>query len=41
MEEMEFSEAESNLLDLVQEYQQYGNATVDRENEDEGYGENQ
>jgi len=28
MEEMEFTEAESNLTDLVQEYQQYGNATI-------------
>ena len=29
MEEMEFNEAESNLLDLVSEYQQYEEATVE------------
>jgi len=31
MEEMEFTEAESNLNDLVQEYQQYGNASINDE----------
>lgn len=36
MDEMEFSEAESNLLDLVSEYQQYESAGVD---DDEYYGE--
>jgi len=29
MEEMEFTEAESNMHDLVNEYQQYERATVD------------
>jgi tubulin beta len=29
MEELEFTEAESNLNDLIQEYQQYENATTD------------
>ena len=36
MDEMEFTEAESNLNDLVSEYQQYQDATVD---EDEDLGE--
>jgi len=31
MDDMEYSEAESNLLDLVQEYQQYETAGVDEE----------
>ena len=31
MDEMEFTEAESNLLDLVAEYQQYQDAGVDDE----------
>lgn len=35
MDEMEFDEAESNMNDLVSEYQQYQNATVGDE-EDEG-----
>jgi len=35
MDEMEFTEAESNLNDLVSEYQQYQDAKVD-ESEDEG-----
>ncbi|KAK7211064.1 hypothetical protein V2G26_018242 [Clonostachys chloroleuca] len=42
MDEMEFTEAESNLNDLVSEYQQYQNATVDEDNDDcgnGGYGE--
>jgi len=34
MDEMEFTEAESNMNDLVSEYQQYQEATVD-ENGDE------
>lgn len=38
MEDSEFTEAESNLNDLVQEYLQYGNATVDDVVE-ETYGE--
>jgi len=33
MDEMEFTEAESNLLDLVAEYQQYQDAGVDDEEE--------
>jgi tubulin beta len=31
MDEMEFTEAESNLLDLVAEYQQYQDAGIDDE----------
>ena len=31
MDEMEFTEAESNLNDLVSEYQQYQDATADEE----------
>jgi len=37
MEEMEFTEAESNLNDLIQEYQQYGEAHL----HDEAIGEDQ
>jgi len=29
MDEMEFTEAESNMNDLIAEYQQYQDATVD------------
>ncbi|CAD6272139.1 unnamed protein product [Miscanthus lutarioriparius] len=38
MDEMEFTEAESNMNDLVSEYQQYQDATADKEDdfEDEG-----
>ncbi|KAF4447947.1 tubulin beta chain [Fusarium albosuccineum] len=36
MDEMEFTEAESNMNDLISEYQQYQDAGVD---EDEAYGE--
>ena len=36
MDEMEFTEAESNMNDLVSEYQQYQDATADDE---EFYGE--
>lgn len=41
MDELEFSEAESNMADLVSEYQQYGDATVDagEEYEEENYDE--
>merc|ERR1712194_296829 len=40
MDEMEFTEAESNLNDLVSEYQQYQDATADEEGEfDEEEGE--
>jgi len=31
MDEMEFTEAESNMNDLVSEYQQYQEATADEE----------
>jgi tubulin beta len=31
MDEMEFTEAESNLNDLISEYQQYQDATADEE----------
>ncbi|KAG5543015.1 hypothetical protein RHGRI_015937 [Rhododendron griersonianum] len=41
MDEMEFTEAESNMNDLVAEYQQYQDAMVDDEEEyDEGVEEN-
>ncbi|URD98902.1 hypothetical protein MUK42_31426 [Musa troglodytarum] len=39
MDEMEFTEAESNMIDLVSEYQQYQDATADDveyEDEEEG-----
>merc|ERR1712033_119809 len=40
MDEMEFTEAESNMNDLVSEYQQYQEATIDDEEfEDEEEGE--
>jgi tubulin beta len=40
MEEMEFTEAESNMNDLISEYQQYEEATAeDEETEDIGAGE--
>ena len=40
VDEMEFTEAESNMNDLVSEYQQYQDATVEEEGEfDEGEGE--
>ncbi|KAJ0759424.1 Tubulin beta-2 chain [Helianthus annuus] len=35
MDEMEFPEAESNINDLVSEYQQYQDATADDEGEHE------
>ena len=35
MDEMEFTEAESNMNDLVSEYQQYQEATVDDDLEQE------
>merc|ERR1711881_706587 len=37
MDEMEFTEAESNMNDLVSEYQQYQEATADDDDEDEYY----
>jgi len=36
MDEMEFTEAESNLSDLVTEYQNYQDASADDEAEMEG-----
>jgi len=40
MDEMEFTEAESNMNDLVSEYQQYQDATAEEEGEfDEEEGE--
>ena len=33
MDEMEFTEAESNMNDLVSEYQQYQDATIEDEGE--------
>jgi tubulin beta len=35
MDEMEFTEAESNMNDLVSEYQQYQDATAEDDGEDE------
>ncbi len=35
MDEMEFTEAESNMNDLVSEYQQYQDATAEEDSEDE------
>jgi tubulin beta len=34
MDEMEFTEAESNMNDLVSEYQQYQDATADEDGDD-------
>jgi tubulin beta len=34
MDEMEFSEAESNMSDLIAEYQQYQEATIEDELDD-------
>jgi len=39
MEEMEFTEAESNMNDLVSEYQQYEQATAEEEQDGEVEGE--
>nr|CAD2209036.1 unnamed protein product [Meloidogyne enterolobii] len=39
MDEMEFTEAESNMNDLVSEYQQYQDATADDEGEFEEHEE--
>ncbi|KAE8161528.1 Tubulin/FtsZ, GTPase domain-containing protein [Aspergillus tamarii] len=39
MDEMEFTEAESNMNDLVSEYQQYQEASIDDEEEIGEYGE--
>jgi len=39
MDEMEFTEAESNMNDLVSEYQQYQDATAEDEEGDEEEGE--
>nr|CAI5857285.1 unnamed protein product [Callosobruchus analis] len=37
MEEIEFSEAESNMNDLISEYQQYDVATADEEEDRDDY----
>ncbi|XP_053271031.1 tubulin beta chain-like isoform X8 [Pleuronectes platessa] len=39
MDEMEFTEAESNMNDLVSEYQQYQDATAEEEGKGEGEGD--
>jgi tubulin beta len=39
MDEMEFTEAESNLNDLVSEYQQYQDAGIDDDEGDESGSE--
>merc|ERR1711918_327321 len=39
MDEMEFTEAEPNMNDLVSEYQQYQDATAEDEEEGDGEGE--
>jgi tubulin beta len=39
MDEMEFTEAESNMNDLVSEYQQYQEATAEDEGELDGGAE--
>jgi len=44
MDEMEFTEAESNMNDLISEYQQYQEATIDDDDqfeEEEGEYEDQ
>ncbi len=41
MDEMEFTEAESNMNDLVSEYQQYQDATVEEEGEFDEEGEDE
>ena len=41
MDEMEFTEAESNMNDLISEYQQYQEATVDDDEQFEEEGEEQ
>lgn len=38
MDELEFTEAESNMLDLVSEYQQYGEASTDKGLDEYGEG---
>jgi len=39
MDEMEFTEAESNMHDLISEYQQYQEAVIDEAEEEEAQGE--
>ncbi|XP_069104157.1 tubulin beta-2 chain-like [Argopecten irradians] len=39
MDELEFTEAESNMNDLVSEYQQYQDATIDEDEDDHQYEE--
>ncbi len=38
---MEFTEAESNMNDLVSEYQQYQDATADDDDDDDDYDDEQ
>lgn len=38
MEEMEFSEAEANVIDLISEYQQYEAAPTDYDDFEDRYG---
>ena len=40
MDEMEFTEAESNLNDLVSEYQQYQDATIEDDDLSEDFDSN-
>ena len=39
MDEMEFTEAESNMSDLISEYQQYQEAGIEEEFDDEAVDE--
>jgi tubulin beta len=39
MDEMEFTEAESNMNDLVAEYQQYQDATAEEDDDEEAAGD--
>jgi tubulin beta len=39
MDEMEFTEAESNMNDLVAEYQQYQDATAEEDDGEEAAGD--
>lgn len=41
MDEMEFTEAESNMDDLVSEYEQYQEATVDKEEDEDEFEEDE
>ena len=41
MDEMEFTEAYSNMKDLISEYQQYQEASIEDNSEDEDYDEDE